>query len=335
MQGLRALYDHTGRRAEWGRLVEEIVPDFVDPATDGPLPGREEQWNVVTHYRVRLARQARQWPEAERLQRAHVDWNRQRAAPALSVPPEALDRGQRNAIRTLAVSLEELGHTQREQGQPECVAVYEEAVSLNQRIAAQPAEAVVAFNLGHAYLTLSTIRDLAQAEHWYRRSLELRDERDRKGRGGCLAQLGLVGHERFTEARAANKPEEELLRYLNAAVKFYQQALALTPPDAVNNLAQMHNVLGLIYEEVGDLDRALPHYRDAIRYLEAAGDLYHAATARRNVAFALAKAGRLVDAREYAYAALRNYQTYGDRAAEDIQDTQELVAQIEQDLRKT
>ena len=31
MQGLRTLYGHTGRRAEWQRLVEEIVPDFVDP----------------------------------------------------------------------------------------------------------------------------------------------------------------------------------------------------------------------------------------------------------------------------------------------------------------
>jgi len=43
MQGLRTLYGHTGRRAEWTRLVEEIVPIFVDPATDGSLPGREEQ----------------------------------------------------------------------------------------------------------------------------------------------------------------------------------------------------------------------------------------------------------------------------------------------------
>ena len=54
MQGLRTLYDHTGRRAEWARLVEEIVPDFVGP-DDLPLPGREEQWSLVTEYRVLLA----------------------------------------------------------------------------------------------------------------------------------------------------------------------------------------------------------------------------------------------------------------------------------------
>jgi hypothetical protein len=69
MQGLRMLYAHTGRRAEWARLVAEIVPEFVDPQTDGPLPGREEAWSLVTDYRVRLAREMRNWPEAERLQR--------------------------------------------------------------------------------------------------------------------------------------------------------------------------------------------------------------------------------------------------------------------------
>ena len=102
------LYDHTGRRAEWAALVKEIVPDFVDPATDGPLPGREEQWSLVTEYRVRLAEEARQWAEAERLQRVRVDWDRRRAARP---GPAAGGAGRRAAqrIRTLAVSLERAG----------------------------------------------------------------------------------------------------------------------------------------------------------------------------------------------------------------------------------
>ncbi len=57
MQGLRALYDRTGRRAEWRALVDEIVPIFVDAATELPRPGvAEEDWSIVTEYRVRLAR---------------------------------------------------------------------------------------------------------------------------------------------------------------------------------------------------------------------------------------------------------------------------------------
>ena len=174
-------------------------------------------------------------------------------------------------------------------------------------------------------MQLPAIRDLAQTERWYRRSLELRAEGDRLGQAKCLSQLGLVAYERFLEARTAGLPQEELLRHLNAAAGLYHQALKFDPPDHVEDLAIDHNQLGNIYQDAGDLDRALPHYREAIRYFEVAGALYNAATARRNVAVGLANAGHLADAREYAHAALRNYQTYGDRAADEIQQTQRLI----------
>jgi tetratricopeptide (TPR) repeat protein len=112
------------------------------------------------------------------------------------------------------------------------------------------------------------------------------------------------------------------------------QALELFPPNAVDRLAVTHNQLGIIYKNAGDLERALPHYREAIRYDELTGDLYGAAQDRFNVALALAQAGRLADAREYALAALRNYETFGDRAAEKIQETRGLVARIEEDMKK-
>jgi hypothetical protein len=101
MQGLRVRYDHTGRRAEWARLVVEIVPEFLDPHTDGPLPGREADWSLVTEYRARLAREMRDWPEAERLQRVKVDWDRRRAERVLDVvlsrSPDR-DRGTTEAL---------------------------------------------------------------------------------------------------------------------------------------------------------------------------------------------------------------------------------------------
>jgi tetratricopeptide (TPR) repeat protein len=328
MQGLYTLYDHTGRRAEWARLVQEIVPDFVDLATDGPRAGREDDWSLVTGYRVRLARQARRWAEAERLQRVCVEWDRGRAAAALAAAPQALDDAQHNAIRTLAVSLEQLGQIQREQGSAECVASYKEALPLYQRIANRPEESVLAFNLGHAYKDLPALRDLAQAEAWYQRSLERRDEGDRLGRAKSLGQLGMVAQARFGEARAAARPEEELLRHLNAALQYYQQALALTPQDNVDELAVVHSALGNVFGEAGDLQRALPHYREAIRLFEAAGDLYDAARNRFNVAAYLANAGRWADAREYARAALANFQAC-EGATDKVQETQGLLAQIE------
>jgi tetratricopeptide (TPR) repeat protein len=52
---------------------------------------------------------------------------------------------------------------------------------------------------------------------------------------------------------------------------------------AVDGLAVAHNALGAIYGDTGDLDRALSHFREAIRYFETAGNIYHAARARFNV----------------------------------------------------
>ncbi len=46
------------------------------------------------------------------------------------------------------------------------------------------------------------------------------------------------------------------------------------------------------------------------------------------MASALMNAGRLEDALLYAQAALRNFETFDDRAAEEIQKTQGLIARI-------
>lgn len=329
MQGLRSLYNHTGRRAEWKRLVDEIVPDFVETETDGPLPGREEQWSLVTEYRVRLIEEAREWAEAERLQRVRVDWERRRAAAFLSQPAQGLDAGAKHAIRSLAASLHELGQIQREIGIKECVEAYREALSLLEKIDDNSAAASAAFNLGHAYKNLPALRNLDEAEGWYRSSLELRAEGDRKGRGGCMAQLGLVAYEQFNDARQAQKPNDELNKHLNAALGYYQQALMLLPPDAVDDLAVAHNQMGLIYVDAGNQERALQHYNEAVRYFEAAGDFYKAGGTRRNVAIALANSGRLSDGLLYARAALRDFEKYGDATLKEQEEMKGLIAWIE------
>lgn len=55
LQGLETLYTHTGRPEEWKRLLRETVPEFVDPETEQPLPGREEFREVMVGYSARLA----------------------------------------------------------------------------------------------------------------------------------------------------------------------------------------------------------------------------------------------------------------------------------------
>jgi tetratricopeptide (TPR) repeat protein len=213
-------------------------------------------------------------------------------------------------------------------GRPECIGVFRESFDLALRIQDRPEAAVVAFNLGHAYLSLPPLRNLDEAERWYRKSADLRTKSDQMLRAASLVQLSIVAYERFLEARAAKKPQPELLRHFNDALRGCREGLEMTPPDAVGQLAAAHSELGAIYDAGGDLDHSLHHYRETIRLFEVQGNLYHAATARYNVALVLAQASRFADARQYAEAALRDYQTYGANAADEVQRMLDLISQI-------
>ena len=293
MQGLRTLYAHTGQRVAWARLVSQVTPELVDPATGQPRPGREDHWSLLTEYRVGLARQARDWPTATRLQQARVAWERERAAGALAADPAILDDRQRNQLRTLGVSLHELGQVLRDQGEAGCVAAFTESLELDRRLGDRHGEAITAYNLGGAYDEVAALRDLDQAQRWYQHSLDLHAQADRRGQSVCINALGGVQFERFREALAAGRPDDELLGYLNAALASFQQALALTPSDAPDDLAVSHGSLGNVYAVAGQVDAAMGHYREAVRYREAAGDRYGAGQTRSNVALLLQDHGRL------------------------------------------
>jgi hypothetical protein len=237
MQGLQQLYRHTGRTAEWGRLVDEIVPDFVDPATGGPLPGTEEDWSVLTQYRVLLARNARLWEEAERLQSMVGAWNRQRAAAILAKPSQAWNGKERNTVRNLAVWLHNLSQIQMEQRSASCVDGYHEALSLGEKIQDSPLMAICAYSLGLAYEGLDGIRDLVVAEQWYTRGLKLRAKEDRLGRARSFKQLGSIAHRRFIEACEAGRRPEECAGHFSHVEQYYKQALDMIPANAVEDLA--------------------------------------------------------------------------------------------------
>jgi tetratricopeptide (TPR) repeat protein len=333
MQGLSQLYDHTGRRAEWKRLVEEIVPDFVG-ADDLPLSGREEGWRFVIEYLESLAKETRQWNDAERYTRKKVEFARSRATSLLSRPTESLSTAEKNMLRMLAVSLERLAIILREQGKAECVEPSKEAISIYQFIEDKSTEAISAFNLGHAYMQLPALRNLDEAERWYKRDLELENPNDHKGRAITLNQLSIVAYERFNDAKNEGKTKEELLKHLNAALDYSQQSLALLPPDAVHDLAVTHNQLGIIYAEAGNLERSVNHWNNAAKFFEVEGNLYLAGTVQRNLAIMLSQNGRLSDALLYAHAALCNFESYGGRAKQDEDDTKGLIARIEEAMKK-
>ena len=100
----------------------------------------------------------------------------------------------------------------------------------------------------------------------------------------------------------------ECFGYLLKAVDYYKQALKMFPLTAVRELETTHNQVGNVFDDEGQTDAALHHYRESIRYCEAMRGRFGSGQTRRNVAITLAKAGRFTDAYEWAQAALRDFQ---------------------------
>jgi tetratricopeptide (TPR) repeat protein len=344
MQGLWQLYEYQGRTAEWARLVAEIVPDYCTP-DDGPIPGREDRYSLVMGYRVDLAQYTdRDLPAAAALQEKRVAWNRQQAAVLLALPAAApLDADQRHRIRTLSVSVLALGQILMEQGSPDCVAAYKEAIQYDQRTQNTADEAVDYYNLGRAYHEVPAIRDLDAAEAAYRRELALLNPNDASGRASTIKQIGMVHHARFGEARQPGEPDAVLLRHAQAAEQHFHQALALCPPSAVADLGPPHNELGRLYADVGQIESAREHYERAVQLYEQIGNRYAAGQTRFNLALVYRDAvGReraparrrdlLRRAAAYAQASLRDFQHYQGRAAADEADAQRLIEVIAREL---
>jgi tetratricopeptide (TPR) repeat protein len=330
-QGLCQLCDLTGRTTEWARLVADIQGDYIDPGTDQPRPGREDDYGIITEYRVQIARARRDWPTATRLHTIRAAWDRDRAAPYLDLAPEQLDPTGRNRLRTLAVGEHLLGQLLFDQGDPACRDHFQAAYHLAGRIGDTPTQAVAASGLGTVYRFVPGLRDLDQAHHWHQHDLDLKPERDRIGRAASHISLASVAFERFREARAVGAPADHLAAHLEQARAGYQQALDLLPDDHHQYRAVAHDQLGTISSAIGDVPCALGHYQQSIRYSEARGDTYVAGGIRFHIALLLGENGRAGDALHYARTALTNFQQVGPGAAAMAGQAEALIQELERE----
>jgi tetratricopeptide (TPR) repeat protein len=337
MQGLRALYQYQGRRAEWAKLVDEIRPDYCTH-DDQPISGCEDDYNVVLQYRADIAEYERDLTQAAALLEKAAVYIRQRAAAELEQPADApLSDSQRNLLRTVGLCAFNLGRILQKQQDRTCLEHFQEALQLYRRIGDNVAEAVTEYNVGHAYSEVQSMYDRDAAEAAYERSLHLRSLDDAMGRLRCLNELGTIHRTRMEEAIARRDEPDVVEQHFNASQARYLEALSLCPADALNQLTPTHNGLGILYRTVGQLNLAREHYERAVECAEARGNRFEAGAARFNMAnmFAAAnyspleKRAGLLRARAYALAALRDFQSYQGRAADDEADAQRVLARID------
>jgi tetratricopeptide (TPR) repeat protein len=335
MRGLGTLYEATNRSHAFRELVQPVVHDGIDVAAERPRPGFENLYPFIAEWRVRLAMERRDWLEAERLQRALLAFEQQRAELTLKAEPTTWTPRQRDQIDSLATSLDTLGEILRFQGNKQCISAYEEALKLEVQIGDRTSESTTALHLGNAYRSISEIRDLRIAEQFYQQSFNLCAANDGICRATALAQLGQVSIERYRKVTETHKGSEtEKVRLLREAFAHYQEALKKVPDGSAGMLGTVHNNLGVIFGELkGQADKALRHYQQAIRYRELFGDRYAAGTSRVNAARLLLSDGKLTDAEAYAKSALRDFIKL--TGADDlVRDTQELVRDIARKAKK-
>jgi tetratricopeptide (TPR) repeat protein len=330
--GLGALYESDGRLGEWEEMVDGLCGLCTDGQGEQAKAGRERLWRTITEQGVKISRQRERLPRAERLQRLCVEWDRRQAEPALDAAHNEPDAARAGKVRTLAESLFHLSEILREEGTP-AVKVEEEAIELRERLGERQQASMWAFELGAIYTETPAVRNLAQAERWLKRSLELIHDDDPAGKAECLAALGRVAWERFNEARKGNAPEPELRRHLTTARQYYQLALEHDKPGDWGKLASHNQQLGHVSYSLGDIDRALPHYRESIRCDELQGNVFGAAQTRFNLAIALRDVDRLGEARKFARAAQRDLHALGGHAAGMRERCDKLVVNIEERLR--
>jgi tetratricopeptide (TPR) repeat protein len=349
LRGLRTLYERTGRYGELTRLVDEIAPEFIDPETAGPLPGREDEWDAFTEFLIRAAIIKRDWGAATAHQNAIAHARdpitmRETLVAGLNMdqlvgPTGFTPDGEKLArrlikaasplyqLREQAVDAANLGEILYGQNDPGCVPRYLEALELFGRIDDRRGEADMAAALGKAFMHLPELRNLDVAEECSRLSLQRRAADDRLGQVKSLGQLAQVALERFLDARDAGAAEDVLLGHLSAAFDGSQVALDLVAHDDHEALGVLHSQIGELYRAAGDTRQALYHYQQSLRHVEELGDTQIAAQTQYNIALVLGGADRVNDAVLYARAALANFECVG--ATQFVALTQQLIVRLE------
>ena len=108
LQGLRVLYERTGRDSEWARLIADYHPGLHRPRHRRPTA--RPRSTVERHHRLPGSARCKRrgtGPPPPPYRKPSIAWHRDQAAAALAAPAASLTPDQRTQIRNLAVVLNE------------------------------------------------------------------------------------------------------------------------------------------------------------------------------------------------------------------------------------
>lgn len=324
-ESINRLYTHMGRDVEIVRLFNETIADFIDLPSDDPLPGKEEWWEIITIKRAQYAANLRNTEKVEHLYSILENEYRRRISLFSTKSPEAFNDSEKKMIEDLAFMLFQFGQYQRELLDSKSFVTLTEAFELFIKVENDDLAARCGFQLGHAYFDIPSNKSINKAEYWYERLLEHFKGRNAFWEGRALHELGQVNYYRFREAITNKKPRAEINLLLNTALKHSYNALNLIPPNSKKELALIYHLLGNINDDAGYPEEAFSNYNKAIHIYDIQENQPGAALMRREVARSMLKVGRIDDALLYAQAALKNLESLGAGAIEDIRRTQQLI----------
>jgi hypothetical protein len=315
MQGLSVFYTTSGRWATWQRLVDEVTALYVNAADDEPREGFENEWAMVSDYRVELARRLRNLEQAERLQRRKLKWSQDQAGESAGVDaPAPLEPSAKAQLLTFAVDTARLAEILRDREKSECVFAFTEALRIYTKLGEQHGQAVTALNLARAYHDLPPVRDKLQAKTWYLYSLKLRTADDLMGRAMCLGNLGQLAVEYVDGGSVERDAEANKLFLPGDAEGYLGEALSLFPSYARHDCAIVHNAMGALFSSKDQPDIAVKHFIEASRLFDEGDDTFEAAGARFNAAYMFAELDNEERARAYAESSARMARMLGPTA---------------------
>jgi hypothetical protein len=365
IRALLTLYDHTGRQPEAIGLVADRISQLTDSgrqANSDSVADDATKTDLLAYLHVQRDRRTQHLEAAEDRQIQRVKRLESQAQPFAGASADSLTAEQKACLNHLAEAYALLGDIQLERSRSDCVGAYQRAIDLYERLNDHRAAAGYAMNLGSSYQELPFLNDLDQAERWFEFSLAALGDADTLMAGRCFIGLGAVAFTRLegeimaynyaqrdldrarqgddaneeTNKQLAAHREERLGRirtlfdgsyaaYNNAGARFVQI-------EALSDLADLSARQGELASTVGQIEPALRFWREAVRRFEAMGNRRRAGEARLSIAGALTNRKRFADAREYAAAALLDFEATAVTAENEIQTAKRLINRIDQEL---